>query len=489
MSAPAVSVVVTCQDRGRSLPEALESVERQTLRDREVLVVDAGSSDPRTRSLLGRLGVQVIHAPCCRPAAARNRGVRASSGHAVALLEADDLLEPTWLERAWAVLERDPGVGFVGCPARRLGAGTELRPAAGFLFEQLLAAPRALPTSTLFRRELFDTLGGFDESLPARSELDFWLRASVAGWSGAAIEAPLLVERALERRAAVVTRHVPAMAAVYEKHRGRIAADPAPALLARERALLSLKERAEGLRARRARVESDLSERRQALAAVIAELEKAGRRRVHWGDARRVRPVSDVWGYDRGTPVDRVFIEAFLERHAADIRGEVLEVGDGEYTRRFGGPRVSRSEVLDIDPGNRAATITADLQAAGALPAARFDCMVLTQVLQLVPDPLAALRECARTLRPGGVLLATLASASRIDRGAGVPDLWRVTEAAAWHWFSSAFAPERVEIRSFGNVLSCSAFLLGLSAEELGADELERHDPYFPLVIAARAVA
>lgn len=59
-------------------------------------------------------------------------------------------------------------------------------------------------------------------------------------------------------------------------------------------------------------------------------------------------PLTSDWGFSRGLPVDRPYIEAFLERHAADIRGRVLEVGDDSYTRRFGGERVTQRDVLDI---------------------------------------------------------------------------------------------------------------------------------------------
>ena len=56
-----------------------------------------------------------------------------------------------------------------------------------------------------------------------------------------------------------------------------------------------------------------------------------------WRPATPLEPVSRSFGFDRGTPVDRRYIEQFLARHAAAIRGDVLEVGDDGYTRRFGG--------------------------------------------------------------------------------------------------------------------------------------------------------
>ncbi len=105
-------------------------------------------------------------------------------------------------------------------------------------------------------------------------------------------------------------------------------------------------------------------------------------RRPAWlGSIRRTTPLSDHWGRDRGTPVDRYYIEQFLAAERQAIRGRVLEVLNAEYTERFG-VGVERSDVLDIDPSNTSATIVADLATADDVPSEAFDCIVLTQTLQ-----------------------------------------------------------------------------------------------------------
>ena len=73
-----------------------------------------------------------------------------------------------------------------------------------------------------------------------------------------------------------------------------------------------------------------------------------------------MEPFSDHYGWDRGTPVDRFYIDAFLAEHAGEIKGRVLEIGDAEYTKRHGGDRVTQSDVLHASPGNPQATIIAD---------------------------------------------------------------------------------------------------------------------------------
>jgi hypothetical protein len=105
---------------------------------------------------------------------------------------------------------------------------------------------------------------------------------------------------------------------------------------------------------------------------------------VRWGSLRRTRPLSTNYGYDRGKPVDRAYIERFLEANARDIRGRVLEVRDPRYTVAYGGDRVTSSDVLDIDSTNQDATVVADLGSPASLPEGRFDCVIIIQTLQYV---------------------------------------------------------------------------------------------------------
>jgi hypothetical protein len=90
---------------------------------------------------------------------------------------------------------------------------------------------------------------------------------------------------------------------------------------------------------------------------------------VKWGSLRRTAPFSRDWGYDRGTPIDRVYIERFLADHADDVRGACLEVMNADYSVRFGGARVTRQDILDVNPANMLATIVADLGEENSLPA------------------------------------------------------------------------------------------------------------------------
>ena len=103
---------------------------------------------------------------------------------------------------------------------------------------------------------------------------------------------------------------------------------------------------------------------------------------VDFGQLRRLTPISREFGYDRGLPIDRYYIEQFLSTNASDIRGRVLEMGDDSYTRKFGADRVQQADVLHVVEGNPRATIVADLTCADHVPSDIFDCIILTQTLQ-----------------------------------------------------------------------------------------------------------
>ena len=203
-----------------------------------------------------------------------------------------------------------------------------------------------------------------------------------------------------------------------------------------------------------------------------------------------LEPFSRVWGLDRGTPINRYYVDRFLRAHAADVRGSVLEVGDPRYTHEFGGDRVTRSEVVHLIPGNPQATLVGDLATGRGLPEGAFDCLIVTFTLLLIYDVRGAIATCARLLKPGGVLLAHFAGVEKTAPAdpSYEGDYWRFTSRSARRLVEEAFPAEGVTVEVFGNVLAASASLYGLSAEEVGATALDHRGADYEVATCVRAV-
>ena len=211
---------------------------------------------------------------------------------------------------------------------------------------------------------------------------------------------------------------------------------------------------------------------------------------VNMGDLRRLEPLTRSFGYDRGQPVDRYYIEKFLNQHTDDIRGNVVEIGDDRYTRKFGGAKVTRSDVLDQDHPDANPTIIANLTSADHIPSDSFDCIIITQTLQFIYDVHAAVRTLHRILKPGGIVLGSLPTLSPIcrydmDRWG---DYWRFTSASVQRLFGDVFGADNVHVQANGNVLVATAFYYGMATEELTTEELDFNDRDYEVLITVRAV-
>jgi hypothetical protein len=208
-----------------------------------------------------------------------------------------------------------------------------------------------------------------------------------------------------------------------------------------------------------------------------------------FGDLRRLTPVSADWGFDRGTPIDRFYIDRFMRGCADDVRGRVLEIANPDMTWRYGADRVTRSDVLHPVPAPTPVTLVGDLATGAGLPANAFDCAIVTQTLLLVYDVHSAVRTLSRILVPGGVALVTVPGITKISRADmdAWGQYWSFTSLSARRLFEEAFGPDSVRVEVYGNVLATTAFLHGIAAEELTESELLHRDPDFETLIAIRA--
>jgi hypothetical protein len=193
-----------------------------------------------------------------------------------------------------------------------------------------------------------------------------------------------------------------------------------------------------------------------------------------WGNMRRTTPFSTTFGFDRGTPIDRYYLENFLDSHRALITGRVLEVQLASYTKRFG-ESVRESHTVDINPEFRA-TYTCDLADAAQIPTAYYDCFLVPNTLQHLLKLEPALRTMLRVVRPGGTILLSAAGMLPLIPEGG--DYWRTTPEG-WRVMLDAEWPGcDVTIEAHGNCLAAAAAIYGLAHEELSPAGLGFHDQW-----------
>ena len=210
------------------------------------------------------------------------------------------------------------------------------------------------------------------------------------------------------------------------------------------------------------------------------------------------QPLSQAWGLERGLPIHRYYFTQFLEDSATAIRGHCLEFQKDSYACRFGGPSVTKSDILHLDHSVPNATIIAELTKYYENPDDCFDCIICTHELQYTFELDKAVSELYRILKPGGTLLVAnpyinVCDAPPYESPPWIPFrrdgivIWRLTPEGLSAVLDKVFGGENVTIRTYGNSLTAAGGLRGLTAHEFTDSELNFHDPRFPVVVCARA--
>lgn len=207
-------------------------------------------------------------------------------------------------------------------------------------------------------------------------------------------------------------------------------------------------------------------------------------------DILKAAPVSNQFGLDRGTPIDRFYIEKFLKSNSASITGDVLEIAEDTYTVKFGSGKVN-SQIMHYDNSNPKATVIGDLCNVKTLKENSADCFICTQTFNFIYNFQDAIKGSHFILKPGGTLLATVASMAPISKydADRWGDYWRFTPQSALKSFTEVFGENKVEIIPLGNSAAAALFMKGYAIEDLADDvDLNDNDELFPLVIGIKAV-
>jgi glycosyltransferase involved in cell wall biosynthesis len=530
-SAPLVSVVIPCYNHGKYLREAVESVQRQTYPAIEVIVVDDGSTDD-TKAVAGSIGnVTYVYQENQGLSAARNTGIRHSQGELLVFLDADDWLYPDALEVNARYMLQNLELAFVsGAYNLVFTATNEVKPVVrqvcnSHYLHLLKGNYIGMHAAVMFRRWVLERFQ-YDTSLKACEDYDLYLRIA---------------------RDHPVQHHTHILAA-YRQHHTNMSGNSKlmlrttlKVLHSQSDSLRTQAERsayADGTNIWKAFYTTEMADKlekgnelslhdyytllkydpdlsRNTLASStstatilnrIVQMIPSGRIRkkissrlirsnmppvgqVRFGHLHRYAPFSTQFGYDRGGPVDRYYIENFLGQEADAIKGRVMEIGDNAYTLQYGAEKVTKSDILHVDASNPNATLVGDISHAPHIPDNTFDCIILTQTLHLIYHFREALQTCCRILKPGGALLLTVPGITPIDHGEWKETwYWSFTDKSMKRLMEETFPGGTSEVTPYGNVFTATAFLYGMGLPEVPKTKLMYNDPHFQVIITVKAI-
>ncbi len=199
------------------------------------------------------------------------------------------------------------------------------------------------------------------------------------------------------------------------------------------------------------------------------------------------RPVSKRFGQERGTAIDRFYIESFLAAQKKDIKGTVMEIAEKRYITMFP-ENISEAVVLHVN-GWGEEVVKGNLATGEGIEENRIDCMICTQTIQFIYDIHSMVKNIYKLLKTGGTVMLTASAISPISlydyRNWG--EYWRFTEQSMKKLLAEVFDESQIEVYSYGNMKAAVAFMFGVCQEEMDLADLEYYDEQFPMIVAAIA--
>ncbi|WP_224996724.1 glycosyltransferase [Cesiribacter sp. SM1] len=540
---PLASVIITCYNHGRYLANAIESVLQQSYPAVEVVVVDDGSKDNTRAVAESYPQVVYVYQQNQGLSAARNTGVQHCKGEYVVFLDADDWLYPNALELNYNYLQQHPKAAFASTAHNKVYEKENIiredytEVLSNHYYVMLHGNYIGMHATVMYRSWVFKEFL-YDTSLRACEDYDFYLRvarkypiihhsANTAAYrqhsTNMSGNDPLMLSTVLEvlekqkKDLQTLEEHQAYKRGIriYKKYYCgelydkliRRSIKPTPAaiqMLAVHQPKMLVSYVLTGNNSLTKKfIKKNIAPfalkglKKAGLSTfALRSLHKAGLHKyfkpgigkVDAGDLARLTPLDVSFGYERGGPIDRYYIENFMERESASIRGRVLDIGDNAYTLQYGGSKVTKSDILHVEEGNPDATFIGDLSNAPHIPDNLFDCIVLAQTLHLIYDFEGAVKTCYRLLKPGGTLLLTVPGITPIDHGEWKKTwLWSFTELAMRKMFEKCFPSRQVEFHTYGNVWVATAFIQGMGLPEVKKEQLDYEDPHYPVIITVKA--
>ncbi|MCL2074549.1 MAG: glycosyltransferase [Marinilabiliaceae bacterium] len=543
---PKVSIIIPTYKRPNYLIKTLENIHQQTFKDFEVIVVDDGTPGDENAQICAQFP-KVVYKKIDNsggPMIPRNTGFKIAKGEYIALIDDDDLWVNDKLEQQVKILDENRDFGVVhGCCKEIDNQGNEtgkihgkindFKRKHGYVFDDMIGNFTLMTPTVFFRKELLEKVGYFKETMHAAGEdMEFYCR--LAFYSKLYfIEEPIAFYRFHNQNISNDTEKIGYNYLPLElffivkdlKEKGLISNKQfklmRKRLLYRQATFFSITRKSEIVKANCKKIYKwywtipkiilpllFYNKKNNRLKRVSHLLKKISVKfknslRLLFGkhtiftvtDLFRVTPLSTCFGFDRGKPIDRYYIEKFLYDNRQYFKGRILEVAQDWYSSKYAALNKTNDEkpiieTLHLDGTEKKVTIVGDLTNLQTLPENRYDCFVCTQVLHVIYDVSAALEGAYKLLKEGGVFLATTTGISQICRGDmdRWGDYWRFTNKSLELLFQKTQFKE-VEIVPMGNVLAACAFLQGLALEELPKKELlDIIDDNYQLIIGIKAV-
>jgi len=194
-------------------------------------------------------------------------------------------------------------------------------------------------------------------------------------------------------------------------------------------------------------------------------------------------PIDELFGHRRGKPIDRYYIETFLEKNKECVTGRCLEIAENTYTKEFGQDRVTESMMLHVE-GWGDGVVKGNLETGEGIEENSFDTMIITQTLMYIYDVKATVENIYKGLRENGTALITVSGISKIARYDD--DNWGMFHSFYMSGLKKLFYPifgeGNVEIIHYGNVKTAIAFLYGGTVEELTREDFDFKDMDYPVI-------